>query len=457
MIYNTDRECFLGVVMDPSSYFNKYISNINDDVNVLYRCTKPEEGFIAVGDGESRSVEVGEDKLEKLQSIFKRTKLISKHLEDLEWCVTVLDREAEDKTLVSAFYTLNKLQEGMLDTELSLRKIIDSESSEEEADLAKLNLEMLKDIRKGSLEKAVNTTHEKLHKSARATELLQEAPLVPKQTTAASSQPNRGGILRSMYGATGAALGMVGGLASKVYGSKPITFYYESTDKDVPERKADIISMIKGEKMITRPTKFINDEGMVADKYGEYIEAPSIFTADLHRCRSFHFNQKPLFETGKSTEYNTNEVARALYRRFGKEGANRIMQICNQAIMPFILENKVFPLVIGKWGNLLSDKGINPSQAPIKDGGGFVIDVMHNEQENKVTLSVKLLMQLHYPQEAEFSAHFVSKTLIEIPFDELTRENLDEESLKANLHVEDTLTKLFIDNLAEARSVSEKL
>lgn len=444
---------FLGVFMEPGgTYFNKYINNIYDDVNLLYKLNKPEEGFTTIENGDSKSVEIPEDNVEKLQNIFNRTKLISKHLEDLEWCVTVLDREAEDKILASAFFALNKLNEGMLDTEISLKKVINSQSSTEEKELAELNLKMLKEIRNNSFEKAVTTTHEKMHKSLRVNELISKS-IAPEKT----SPPKKGllgSVWSSTYYAAAGVAGVAGNVASKVYGSKPITSYYETDDKNVNERKDDIVSMIKGERMSTIQTIFRDDKGVVADKYGEYVTAPSIFAADLHRFRSFHLNNKPLFE--QKAEYNTNEVARALYREFGKDGANRIMQICNQALMPFILEKRVLPLIVEKWEGLLPEKMLTPSQTSSIQGGGFIMNVTHDKKTDQVTLSIKILLQLHTSEEKEFTAHFISKTVIEIPFNELTEEKLDEERLKAKLQVEDILSKLIINNPTEAKSVLER-
>lgn len=432
------------------SFHNKYLHNLSQDAlyfqNIDHELEKSAESGQAVA-------------AKKFQDIFTRTNKVVEHLDQMTQCVSVLDLEEDFATLDKAIYTLNDIHFAVQSVRFALQKIAANEEDPHRAEAA-LNLKIINTYFDTAYERAIMTSHQRMLKAldfkAKPLLLPKEADLMESVTaaeadltlskTALAVKQVQTNYLPVLY-----SWNLI--YTPGVYYNPipmPVSSYYESLEVNNAERVKDIISMLRGERMETYAAKIHTDEGDVIDKFGESVDVPSVFAADLARMGPFVLNGTVY----SRTQENLNECARHIYRVFGIQGGARVMQVCHQGLLVFPLKNKVLPLcgmlpgeISDKWAKKLPGKMILPSNA-----SGMQFEVYGSEKEGKAVMAMKILMKLHTTEETEFTAHFVIKTYVEIPFQELTKEEWDPQQVQ----VTEMISTLVINNLAEAQELLAK-
>jgi hypothetical protein len=409
---------------------------------------------------------------------------ISKHIQDLNWCVTVLDPEKDHIILRNAFLALNNLTNSLNETKGNLTELLQKNpNSEKLNDLISKNIQIISELKEEVLNTALIKTHEKMKQvmdlginmnfDTDQTVIIDDEEFyeLPSESNVSSEQRinvNKADLtLSSVNQPQNKASNLTGRLSDvtrnfifspgRFYNPVPkrVSQYTLTKDVDLQSAKDNVIGLMKGEEMKTDMTFFPGEGGAVEDKYGEKLMVPSVFAVDLHRTKQFFFNETCLHDQNNSEQYNRNEVARTLYKTFGKEGGERVMYVCNQSCMPYVIIKHILPLIEEK-GNFLTqipkDHIVAPSQA-----SGFVFRVNFDEDKQSVSIEIKLKMKLHTSVENDFTAFFVVKREINIPLKELTDSDFNQlENPAPNLHVTDGISQLIMNNPPEAEELFQK-
>lgn len=406
-----------------------------------------------------------DEKVNTLEKVFHLlNERVPMELKELTWAVQTLDMEKDRKVLYAAFNALNELQ-------IALQTILPSVSKEINFGNTADVIKEIHTLAQSDLADAVICAHAKIGKLENSIDLptigelesmgqiaAEDADLLLAKEIHPSFSSSIWGAVTYGFSSLAYAKDNLVFTPGKYYNPIPcsISSYHFKTSKDVPERILDIISMFKGEMMSTSPSGIKGESGDIADRHGEFVMVPSVFAADLVRMKHFKINGVTYYDQQEyiaHKSYNPNECAREIYRLLGKVGGERFMQACQQATMVHVLMN-IYPLTApdGAWGKLFPEKFLNPS-----DDSGFIVDLLVDHDKNLVIFTRKILMKLHNQQETAFTAHFIAKTEISIPLDELCRSDfMETDNPTPNLHVTDTVSTLVINNHAEAEELLEK-
>lgn len=427
--------------MIQNNYFNKPISTIEESVRKL-------ESFSIYFENDSLS---SDEKVKKITEIIPLINTeVSKNLDDFLWVVKTLDWEVDKTVLEAGFRVLNDLQ-------LVLQRTTGAISQEATYEETKIVADAVHSLYTGLLKETIELTHEKMAK-LKFSELLpedrEEGEVVPSGVSDHE-------LIKSESKETSSTIATrVNDLSQnfiftpgRFYNPIPFTVasYVQNTSVDSPDRLEDFIGLIKGERIDTAPHSFTRGSDIIVDKHGDYVEVPLQFAMDLPRMDELKINGMVFYDREHD---GFNECAREIYRLLGKDGGNRMMQICNQAVMAKVLINQVLPLILpeGLWSRRFPKKILVPG-----DDSGLMVDIKMDEIEKRVSFSVKVLMKLHSSVEKSFTAHFVAKTEGHIPLRELTRTDLmDHDNPVPNLHVKDIISTLVVNNPAEARELVQK-
>ena len=216
---------------------------------------------------------------------------------------------------------------------------------------------------------------------------------------------------------------------------------------DTKERIADIISLLRGERMDLTPE---NLEGTGDTP----VMAPTAFAKDLHRSDEFSINGTCYFKKGNTgAGQEPAAVGRELYRLLGERGAARVMQVCHQGIMAGVLK-RLFRDTLPNWTKSHpAIEGLVPHNE-----SKFVFNVRVDSEQNLVEISTKVAMgmtgSLRPPLKND--PQFVVRVDIAIPLDELQREDFDTVDDPApNLFIREVVSKLVINDRDAAQKLFE--
>ena len=337
-----------------SNFFNKYVNLVNEDAEFIKTVNEFE------GQNENNLTE----KLNQLKLLLDRLPKCTEHLKDVTWTATVIDKYEDSEILNIACIGLTNLQieisqlKKILTSDLQKQNWDKDETEKEIRSNISNSLELLTDLFKqnGVYETAVLTTHKALDV------LNPEQPaLEEKSESETSSLPISNRIDHPTHGSTIQKSKTKKFLADctksmiftpgKYYNpipSKVKSYCMPEQDNSKEARKQDIIDIFKGERVLTEPKPFLESGKIIVDAVGGHVCAPEGFSKDLPRSESFHFNGVCLFDKKNREMYNPNDLARLLYREFGREGANRLM-LCMQSGNVFLsVESAHF--AIDFWG-----------------------------------------------------------------------------------------------------------
>lgn len=423
------------MIQSNNHYLYRPVEKLEVAVEVLDSCFKT-----------LRSVELTREmKVKALDKVFRLLNAkVPADLEELTWSVKTLDREKDRVVLFAAFDALNKLQNVLSFATAAI-------SSGTELWGAGFVGKEIDSISLGLLAEARRTTQEKITKlgsEAHSAKGPEEIPSLNANLMPANREIRPFPALKNNF------WDVLSSCFSHGNFSISLNRNDQNASKDFPQRIAEIIGMMKGRNMSTAPRELFDSNGVIPDKYGEFVLVPSVFAADLTRMKQFKINGVTYFDRENCNAYNPNECAREIYRLLGNAGGNRLMQACQQGTMAHFISHMVYPLTApdGAWSAKLPGKFLNPTNA-----GGFDVDLKVDYEKNLVTFSRKLLMKLHTTEDPTFMAHFVAKTEISIPLDELAENDFGENKNPApNLHVTDTISVLVINNQEEAEGLLSK-
>lgn len=435
--------------MDNNTHFYNNINKFVDQVSSYEMLVK------------SMSIDGDENKLDQLHAAQAQ---LHSSLEDVQWTVSVLDQEEHQQILLLAFQALATLGTSFATLHLSTAKLSQSNDPAIKEKCGR-EIAVLQKLLDEPFDKAMETTAKKVNLSLGEGFLPLQKDLtensgidIQAADLTLASRPKLQGHSSGVYSGVFNNFVFSPGKFYNII-PKPVSHYIFSKSCNDEGRIIDILSLMLGHRLDTELKPFENnDKQIIFDRHNDTVLAPQQFTMDILRSNQFRLNGEQLYQRldSEGNQYlgNPNDIARSLYGRFGREGGNRIMQLCNQAIMPHVMVNQHFSLM----ENSAFTRGI-PTDAfvlplPVNHSG-FHFEV--NTDNDFAKIEIKLLMRLNAVEETSYSAHFVHKTIITVPMASLTHATLEQENPnELGIQVEDVTSQLILNNENEARELLNK-
>lgn len=436
------------------SYFYNYLNNLKSDVNAYDNLITSVENNTL---NPNEIIEISDGLDQK----------ITKDLNEINWMVEILDKDVHQDLIDLAMKSLIALGRQLGNLQVALKYSAIFQVSPEVK--VKLEEECLKinSIYQGQLKEVFEKTDKKINRIKMETlkfpkesevkgleiEISKAQAAKPEASTKSSSS-----LMKIMSFFSKEPL---------IEGSnnipKPISYYIEEFFFDDPNRIQNVMEHMKGVNINTVPSVF-NQSSEILSENKESIKVPGAFASDILRQERLVINGKTMLDTNLngSVEGDPNEAARTLYMLFGKEGAERLMLVCQQSISFYIIENFLSPKIFGETVDGKYEPGEyakaypNEILLPSAEGGlSFYIDMDYANE--LVSIKIKYLAKIHV-KTSDFTAHIPVKMSITIPYKNLTNDTFKEEDWNShNIHTEDVIGIVIKNDINLAKEVLEKL
>lgn len=442
---------------------NSFVSTLN---NFQENCNKFVD--LSVEIGQKNSLDLG-----TLDNIKSQTSTLSISLSSMKWTIQVLGIGNHRYILEQALYSLNELNKSISAINLKINAcklecVTQLYPLPHNTSLSELKNEVVETIQIAN-EKLNKVYQEERDLEAHGFEFIEETAfqedslglwyyITPLQN--AYINPLRQNLVFS---------------AGKYWNPIPrfASRYTLLSAKDDAKAKDAVIDQMSGQKINTEPDYFKDGiKGTIVDKYNETILVPCKFALDLPRSTQLNLNKESIFIMEKG---NPNDAARKIYELFGKAGGERVMNLCTQTSFGHLEEYLIVPSYLpagalwktaannqdifadkdGPWSKKFPNQELHHA---IKD---IVYDINYDSQTKTVTVSTTCLFELWaLPKkdggfQRETKGHFIAKIETRLPFDLLNADKF-EVANHPHFHVEESLSKLIINNLPEAQELLYK-